>query len=92
MDGGLGHVEPLVGTACALFDLTHGGEVFVELAAVFAAELVVHALGIISDEIENAAASAEATTNGFFAVFLDAKERIENLLCVTLSRNLDAVF
>ena len=35
--GGLGHVKPFVRAAGTFFDLTHGGEVFVQLAAVFSA-------------------------------------------------------
>ena len=90
--GGLGHIEPFVSTAGAFLHLAHGGEVFVQLAAVGAAQLVVHAFGVIGHEVEDAATAHQAATDGFLAVLLHAKEHVENLLRIALRRELDAVF
>ena len=59
IDLGLGNVEPRFGALGANFHLADGGEIFVELGAVFAAELAVDALGVVGDGIEDAAAAAE---------------------------------
>ena len=89
--GGLGDVEPFIGAAGAFFDLPHGGEIFVQLAAILAAELVVHAFRVIGHNIEDAAAAAEPASNRLLAVPFDAKEHVENLLRVALGGNLNAV-
>jgi hypothetical protein len=70
---------------------SHGSQILVELAAILAAKLVVHALGVIGHEIEDAAAAAETAANGLLAVPLDPEKRIENLLRVAFRRNLNAV-
>ncbi len=90
-DDGLGDVQPFIGAAGAYFDLTHGGQVFVELAAILAAELVVHAIGVIGHDVEDAATAAETATNGLLAVFFDSEQGIEYLLCIALGRKLDAI-
>ncbi len=90
-EDGFGDVEPFVGAACAFFDLSDRGEVFVEFVAVFASELLVHAMGVICDGVEDAASAAESAADGLFAIAFDAEQHVEDLLGIPFGGELDAV-
>src|SRR5204862_5188978 len=88
---GLRHVQPFVGAAGALLYLTHGRQVFVELAAILVPDLVLHALRVIGHQIENASAPAQAAADGLLAVLFNPEEHVENLVRASLCGNLDSV-
>ena len=88
---GFWDVEPLVCAAGAFFDLSDGGQVFIEFAAIFTAEFLVHAVCVVGDGVEDTATTTESPADGFFAVAFDAEQHVEDLLGVTFCGELDSV-
>ena len=54
IDLGLGFLGPGGGQCQALFQLADAGEVFIELLAIYSAQVVLHLLGLIADRVEDA--------------------------------------
>jgi hypothetical protein len=61
IDFGLGFLRPASVVDHALLKFTDAGQVFVELVAVFAAEMAAHRFGLVADVVEDAATIFEAS-------------------------------
>ncbi len=88
---GFWDVEPLICAAGTFFNLPDGGEVLIEFAAVFASELLVHAVCVIRDGVQNTAAPAESAPDGFLTIAFDAEQHVEDLLGAAFCGELDSV-
>ena len=65
---GSGHVQPLRGPFHVPFDLTHGGEILIELVLIRFRQLSVHGFRIVQQEVQMAPGSGEPLSlgvNGF---------------------------